>query len=60
MSKFWKNKQPAEQSAAPLGAIEVREDASGELLVEIRDLLKKQVEFNDWLKQQMIDNGIVR
>jgi len=60
MAKWFKDKRPAEQSAVPLTTpVEVSEDASG-LLVEIRDLLKKQVEFNDWLKQQMLDNDIVR
>jgi hypothetical protein len=53
-----KDKQPAEKSAAPLSGMgAARDDVVMPVLVEIRDLLKEQAEFNTWLKERLIANG---
>lgn len=51
---IWKNKRPAEQSAAPFAALEVREDLTLPVLTEIRDLLKEQVEIGRDLQRKLV------
>jgi len=51
---LWKDKRPAEKSAEPLAALEVREDLTLPMLTEIRDLLKEQVEIGRDLQRKLI------
>jgi hypothetical protein len=50
---LWKNKRPAEQSAAPLTGV-LSEDTTVPLLTEIRDLLKEQVEMGRDLQRKLV------
>lgn len=49
---MWKNKRPAEQSAAPLSGV-LSEDTTIPLLTEMRDLLKQQAEDFRWLREKL-------